>query len=171
MNRAVGYLMTLLLSICVMCCVSCKKKSCEPGATQPCYCPDGTAKDQVCNEDGTAWADCECITYSYWDDPATNLTWQDPQKDAYTEGDGGLTQPDAIRYCKELVLGGYNDWRLPNIDELRTLVRGNTPAETGGECPVTEGSPRADMGNTACAPITEFGGPGIGGCYWLPELT
>ena len=171
MNRAVGYLMTLLLSICVMCCVSCKKKSCEPGATQPCYCPDGTAKDQVCNEDGTAWADCECITYSYWDDPATNLTWQDPQKDAYTEGDGGLTQPDAIRYCKELVLGGYNDWRLPNIDELRTLVRGNAPAETGGECPVTEGSPRADMGNTACAPITEFGGPGIGGCYWLPELT
>jgi len=170
MNRAVNYLMTLVLSICVMCCVSCQKK-CEPGATQPCYCPDGTAIEQVCNEDGTAWSDCECSTYSYWNDPATNLTWQDPQKDAYTPGDGGLTQPDGIRYCKELALGGYNDWRLPDIDELRTLIRGNPPTETGGECPMTEGSPRDDMSDAACASVTEYGGPGVGGCYWGPELT
>jgi len=170
MNRTVGYLMTLVLSICMMCCVSCQKK-CEPGATQPCYCPDGTAKEQVCNEDGTAWADCECTTYSYWNDPATNLTWQDPQKDAYNDKDIGLTQPDALRYCEELAMGGYDDWRLPNIDEMRTLIRGNPLAETGGDCPMTEGSSRADMGDAACAPITEFGGPGPSGCYWVPELT
>ncbi len=72
MNRAVGYLMTLVLSICMMCCVSCKKK-CDPGATQPCYCPDGIEKEQVCNENGTAWSDCECTTYSYWNDPDTKL--------------------------------------------------------------------------------------------------
>ena len=164
----------LLLAVCVMCCISCKKKYCEPGTTQPCYCSDGTTvKVQVCKEDGSGWEPCAACTnkYTYWNDPATNLTWQDPQKDAYNTADTGVIQPDAIRYCEELVLGGYNDWRLPNIDELRTLVRGNPDTETGGDCPMTEGSPRDDMLNPACGAITEFGGPGAGGCYWLPELT
>ena len=125
----------------------------------------------MCKEDGSGWEPCDLIQYSYWNDPATNLTWQNPQKDAYTKDDGGLTQPDAIRYCEELVLGGYDDWRLPNIDEMRTVLRGNPYTETGGDCPMTEGSSMPDMGDEACAPIKEFGGPGDGGCYWVPELS
>ena len=35
--------------------------------------------------------------------------------------------------------------------------------------PGSLGSPRADMGDEACAPIIPFGGPGVGGCYWLPN--
>lgn len=171
MKRAGNYLSVLVLAVSVMCCISCQKKYCEPGATQPCSCSDGTEAVQVCKEDGTGWQDCDCTNkYAYWDDPETNLTWQNPQKDAYTTDDGGLTQPDAIRYCEELVLGGYGDWRLPNIDELRTLVRGNPPAEAGGDCPLIEGSPREDMNDKACSPIEEFGGPGVGGCYWPSEL-
>ncbi|MCX5896162.1 MAG: DUF1566 domain-containing protein, partial [Proteobacteria bacterium] len=109
---------------------------------------------------------------TFWNDPATNLTWQDPQKDAYSSEDGGLTQPDAVRYCEELVMGGYADWRLPNIDEMRTLVRGNPATETGGDCLLTEGSLKDDMLDPACREgDTEFGGPGVGGCYWPPELT
>ncbi len=172
MNKAVIYLMTLLLSVCVMCCISCKKIICEPGATQPCYCSDGEVKEQVCKDDGSGWAPCVACTntYTYWNDPSTNLTWQDPQKDAYNDKDIGVSQPDGVQYCKELVLGGYNDWRLPTIDELRTIVRGNPHTETDGDCPMTEGSPRATMNDPGCMPITEYGGPGEGGCYWTPEL-
>ena len=41
----------------------------------------------------------------------TDISWQDPQKDAYDYDDIGLQQPDALRYCEELVMGGYDDWR------------------------------------------------------------
>ena len=171
MKKAINYIMVLLLSAGVMCCVSCMKK-CEPGETQPGYCPDGTVTEQVCKDDGSGWEPADCANkYSFWNDPATNLTWQDPQKDAYTPDDPGLGQQDALRYCEELVLGGYDDWRLPNIDELRTIVRGNPNTMTGGDCPVHDGSSKADMKNPACSPVPDYQGPGDGGCYWAPELT
>jgi hypothetical protein len=171
MKTPVNYLMVLLLTAFLMVGLGCSEKYCESGDAQSCDCSDGTAAEQLCREDGTGWETCECTNYSIWCDDETDICWQDPQKGAYDLEDPGLTQPDALRYCEELLMGGYDDWRLPNIDELRTLVSGNPQTETGGECPMTEGSPQADMGDTACAPITEFGGLGIDGCYWLPELT
>jgi len=29
---------------------------------------------------------------------------------------------DAITYCEALTLGGHGDWRLPNINELKSIV-------------------------------------------------
>lgn len=49
-------------------------------------------------------------------DNITNLVWQ-KQDDATTR-----TWENAIRYCEDLSLGGYTDWRLPNIKELSSLV-------------------------------------------------
>lgn len=45
---------------------------------------------------------------------------------------------DAVNYCKKLNENSYNDWRLPNIDELRTLIKNCSKTETGGECKVSE---------------------------------
>lgn len=45
---------------------------------------------------------------------------------------------DAIKYCKDLNEGGHSDWRLPNIDELRTLIQNHPGTQTGGLCSISE---------------------------------
>jgi ankyrin repeat protein len=50
-----------------------------------------------------------------WSDPQTGLTW--PKKD---EG-SSVNWQDAANYCQGLRLGGFSDWRMPNIDELTTI--------------------------------------------------
>ena len=51
---------------------------------------------------------------TYTDDK-TGLIWQQ-------ETSGLITWEAAMAYCQTLVLGGKNDWRLPNITELQSLV-------------------------------------------------
>jgi len=51
-------------------------------------------------------------------DTTTNLQWQD-NIDAKTVT---KTWKEAIDYCKALKLGGYTNWRLPNIKELKSII-------------------------------------------------
>ena len=44
----------------------------------------------------------------------------------------------AKQYCENLTEGGYSDWRLPNIDELRTLIKNHSGTQSGGSCPISE---------------------------------
>ncbi|NWH05509.1 DUF1566 domain-containing protein [Desulfobacter latus] len=49
-------------------------------------------------------------------DSETALMWQQQDDDQYRNW------VDALGYCENLSLAGYDDWRLPNIRELETLV-------------------------------------------------
>ena len=54
---------------------------------------------------------------------------------------------NAINYCQELSLFGYSDWRLPNIDELRTLIQHCPETEINGKCKV---SAKNECLNSSC---------------------
>ena len=54
-------------------------------------------------------------------DSTTGLVWQDDYGDNSGEIKSATWQ-DALIYCEELSLGGKNDWRLPNIRALKSIV-------------------------------------------------
>jgi hypothetical protein len=64
---------------------------------------DGTLNNFVVNWDGT-------VT-----DTNTGLVWQQ-------DGSTYNTWEEALSYCENLTLAGYNDWRLPNVNELQSIV-------------------------------------------------
>ncbi len=107
--------------------------------------------------------------YAVWCDSDTSLCWQNPQREAYNESDIGLRYQEAILYCEELVLGGYDDWRLPTAAELRSIIAGYPGTETGGSCML--GGEKEDVtfeegwGGGDCGYALSLVGPGDGGCY------
>ena len=48
-------------------------------------------------------------------DLETHLTWQ-------VETQGPMTWKEALLYCQNLSLSGFNDWRLPSVNELSSIV-------------------------------------------------
>ena len=62
--------------------------------------------------------------------PTNNLSWSKKSRNQ-------MNWNDAMNYCKNLNKGGNNDWRLPNIDELRTLIQASE-ARTDGKCQISE---------------------------------
>ena len=51
-------------------------------------------------------------------DPKTNLMWEDTPH----VREAKIRQPRAKTYCAELKVGGFEDWRLPTIHELLTII-------------------------------------------------
>jgi hypothetical protein len=89
--------------------------------------------------DGSGWGDtCE----PYWVDSATELMWQNQSP---PEQPRAMTWESAVLYCDGLDLAGHDDWRLPNISELRSLVRGCPYTETGGSCPIVDTCPHCGI--------------------------
>lgn len=62
-------------------------------------------------------------------DNVNNLMWQQAASAEYYNwyGSAGVydatANPDSIDACGPLALAGYSDWRLPTIDELKTLIK------------------------------------------------
>ena len=51
-------------------------------------------------------------------DPATHLIWEDTEHVEIVK----VNHLQAKTYCKNLTLGGYNDWRLPTLPELMSII-------------------------------------------------
>ena len=68
-------------------------------------------------------------------DPSTQLEWEQVPLQCSGSEMVFYNHEQARRYCRNLSLGGEG-WRLPNITELRSLVRGCPYMEVSGECNV-----------------------------------
>jgi hypothetical protein len=101
-----------------------------------------------------------------WYDSSTGLCWEDPP-DPWLDGWSG-----AVDYCEGLSAGGRDDWHLPTIGALRSLIRGCLGTVTGGACGVTDTCHRSECFNAACRECEYmFGdGPGTYGAFWPSEL-
>jgi hypothetical protein len=67
----------------------------------------------------------------YWVDPSSGLMWEGK------DNGNDITWGKAIKYCSNLRLAGYSDWRLPTVDELEGIYDGRgfdaPPPANGGE--------------------------------------
>ncbi len=70
---------------------------------QPWPCADRPPQQFRDNGDGTV------------SDLTTGLMWQQDSVQ-------GISWKDGLAYCSDLQLGGYSDWRLPDVNELISLV-------------------------------------------------
>ena len=102
-----------------------------------------------------------------WTDPTTNLTWQNPPGGSDISWD----RLSAIWYCGELDFGGHTDWRLPSIDELRTLVRNCPATDAGGSCNIgKDGCMAWSCCHDSCSGCASSVGTDDD-CFWPEELT
>ncbi|MGI6393812.1 MAG: DUF1566 domain-containing protein [bacterium] len=63
-----------------------------------------------------------------WTDPDTSLEWSRAER--------FCKWVDIENFCKEMDEGGNTDWRVPDINELRTLVTNCPLTQTGGKCEI-----------------------------------
>lgn len=92
-------------------------------------------------EDGYGWSGSECVEgFKECDgsseslpcvDPATGYFWSRPS-------DNTMGWSSAQTHCNSVTDGGKNDWKLPGIDELRTVIINCENTETDGTCRVTD---------------------------------
>lgn len=67
-------------------------------------------------------------TLGYWIDPSTGLVWAG-RDNLHTF----IIYSEATKYCYDLRLAHYSDWRLATVDELQGIYDQNT--ESPGESP------------------------------------
>jgi len=75
-----------------------------------------------------------------------------------------VTWRNAIAHCESLNYGGYNDWRLPNVKELSTLIDDtlSSPTSTFPDMPQNHlWSSSSDVSDTSIAWVVYFTGAGV----------
>ena len=98
-----------------------------------------------------------------WTDLDSELMWQ------VNVRKWNISWDQAIHLC-DLAYGGYDDWRLPSISELRTLIRGCTDTQAGGDCGVTDSCTSEECRDSKCSGCYWGDGPSEDGCYWPSQI-
>lgn len=75
--------------------------------------------------------DSENLIEFPWIDQKTQNMWSEISNEK-------MIWNNAVFYCENMTDGDYSDWRLPTINELRTLIQNCSFTETDGACAVTD---------------------------------
>ena len=74
--------------------------------------------------------ECDSVNGAPCKDSSTSLMWS-------VANTSSKNWDSAVDYCSNLNEEGFNDWHLPTIDELRTLIQTCPNTATNGSCKVT----------------------------------
>ncbi len=122
-----------------------------------------TDTDTDADTDSSTEEYIDCSGPDVWYDSTSGLCWENPGEDS------NMRFFEASNTCQFSFVGGYDDWRLPNIDELRSLIRDCPETETGGVCPIEDGSSYLDISVDCegCGTLTDSL---LGRCFQDPIL-
>lgn len=111
--------------------------------------PDGDApegEDEQSEDEYSEEADVEesespeeSLEDLVWVDYERNIIWQKklPMEENPQDGFLQMSKDEAKDYCRDLELIGLSDWRLPYINEIRSLIVGCENTGNDGTCPLT----------------------------------
>lgn len=124
--------------------------------------------EDTCKRCEEASRSCVNDTTKTWYDSTTDLSWQ-----AALAGDSTSrtrSWQESLDHCADIVFCGHNDWRLPTISELRSLISGCSTTRIGGRCGVIDtcrddSSSSTCYDEASCSGCTEKSGVGSE-CYW-----
>ncbi len=134
--------------------------------------PDGTVLEDVLVDsvqpdlDSSVQPDQTSLPYRTWYDAGTDLHWL-----VKTNHPLLVNWIDASDYCETLTAEGQGDWRLPTLEELRTLVAGCPATMIAGDCPIGFGDCLdTDCWDESCDGCTADEGPDSTGRYWNEQV-
>ncbi len=131
-------------------------QDCEQGLE----CSDGMCVFNGTGSDSDVSTGGDTYAGATWFDSDSGLTWQKSPA-------GLMNWADARTYCASWSGG----WRVPTVDELRSLIRGCEATEPGGECHVqTDHCVVLSCAGDSCNGCAEHAGPS-NGFYWPSELS
>ena len=90
-----------------------------------------------CN-DGFEWNGSNCIIREFPECSTANKTPCIDSETGFMWSKKSSVSISGVKsFCSDLSEGNFNNWRLPNIDELRSLINGCSNTKVGGNCKVS----------------------------------
>lgn len=112
---------------------------CDKDNLRICSYSDGWEKIKAECKGGCDQTRQECKP---WEDPDSGLIW--------SMRSSLMAWDMTADYCSKLSEGGFTDWRVPSISELRTLIQGCPYAEPGAYCGVRDNCLSSGCWNFKC---------------------